>query len=225
MSHSSQNSVGKRLSQFLLRQIHHKNETVQPAEPSKTDEFSHLSTPIESDLEKANHWVDSIEMTEANLTSVSKQSIENPMNYHEQYPALQTTLQDVMKKIPDCKSLAYVDIEQRALLGIYSIQSLPVEIQQLIAAATSDLFTAPNMVRVSNLYKQQKGTNEEKSNFNEMIVHGEEDVYVFIRARNNRNHVSVLACNSTTPSGMVLINARQMMPQIEAVTEAMTESI
>lgn len=225
MSHSSQNSVGKRLSQFLLRQIHHKNETVQPAEPSKTDESSHLSTPIESDLEKPDDWVESIEMTEADLNSLPKQLIKNSINYREQYPVLQDVLQDVMGQIPDCKSLAYVDIAQRALLGVHSIKSLSVEIEQLIAAAASDLFTAPNMVKMSNLYKQKKGMSEEKGNFNEMIVHDEENVYVFIRAKNNHNHVSVLTCNSTTPSGMVLIHARQMMPKIEAVTETMIESI
>lgn len=133
---------------------------------------------------------------------------------------LQEVLNASLAEVPEGKALAYVDIAQRRLLGVATADPLPDSVQQLIAAATADLFVAPNVIKVSNIFKEKKGLDADVSNFNEMIVHGDGAVYVFLRAQSNNDRIGVFSCHNRIPFGLVLHHARQLMPNIEVAAEA-----
>lgn len=132
---------------------------------------------------------------------------------------LSRTLHDIIQQVPACDALAYVDITQGQLIGIETKDTMPDGVYQLVATATMELFTAPNVIKVSDIFKAKKGMSESHSNFNEIIVHGDGNIYVFIRAQSRADRVGVFSCDSSVSSGMVLHHARQLMPQIESAAE------
>lgn len=135
-------------------------------------------------------------------------------------PELSRTLHDIIQQVPGCEALAYVNIQQGELIGIETKEIIPENVCQLVASATMELFTAPNVVQISEIFKAKKGIPESQSNFNEIIVHGDGNIYVFIRAQSRNDRVGVFSCDDSVSSGMVLHHARQLMPQIELAAEA-----
>lgn len=175
---------------------------------------SNVST--ESSIEIANN--DEVSTTEAEVpTGEEVFVIEPPIAI---LPELSRTLHDIIQQVPGCEALAYVDIQQGQLIGIETKDSIPDSVRQLVAGATMELFTAPHVVKISEIFKAKKGQPESQSNFNEIIVHGDGNIYVFMRAQSRSDRVGVFSCDNSVSSGMVLHHARQLMPQIELAAEA-----
>lgn len=138
--------------------------------------------------------------------------------------ALSGALKSALTEMKDCQAIAYVDTRALRLVGMETITHLPQAVIELIAAATSDLFTAPNLVKVSNIFKEYKGKPLESSNFNEMIVRGEGTVYIFLRAHSDVHHVCVFSCTDDDAQlssfGLLLHQARLQMQKIEVAAHA-----
>lgn len=135
---------------------------------------------------------------------------------------LATVLNQVLYDLEDCYAVAYVDTAERVLLGIETRKSLPREVVELIAAATADMYNAPNMVKVADIFKSRKGHESSRSNVNEIIVRGDGTVYILLRALSNCDRICVFACSETNQHsfGLIWHRARQLMPQIEVAAEA-----
>lgn len=146
-----------------------------------------------------------------------------PTNKTDEHETLSHVLKEVLSQITRCKAIAYVDITTLALMGVESVEPLPESVIKLIAAATADLFTAPNVIQVSNLYKLKKGRGLEHSNFHQMVVYGDDATYIFLRAQSDINHICVFACandeNVSNNLGILLHQARVSMPRIEVAAE------
>lgn len=128
-------------------------------------------------------------------------------------------LYDIIKQVPECQSIACVDINQRILLNKIALpDTAPNNVCQQIVAFASDLFTTPNAMKLSSLYPEIVST--EHRHLNEIIMHGDDHVYVFIRSTVHRDRVGVFACHSAMPTGVMLIHARQLMLQIESMPMA-----
>lgn len=95
--------------------------------------------------------------------------------------------------------------------------ALPKEVVQLVASATTDLFNAPNMVKVAEIFKnlhQEKA--DQPSNFNEIIVNGSGTVYLLLRLPYHANLVCVFSCKDNGNTlGMMLREAHMVVPQVE----------
>lgn len=139
------------------------------------------------------------------------------------YPYLEKVLHENIKNIPECKTIAYVDTSNDELLAIEAFRPLPKGVSDYVALATADLFNAPNVIIVSNFFKEHKNTDRTKSNFHEIIVNGDTDTYVFLRSRAYENHIAVFAFFRDRISyGMILHHAYLLLPKIE---EAMKTEI
>lgn len=146
-----------------------------------------------------------------------------PTNKTDEHETLSHVLKDVLSQLTRCKAIAYVDITNLTLMGVESAEPLPDSVIKLVAAATADLFTAPNVIQVSNLYKLKKGRGLEHSNFHQMVVYGDDATYIFLRAQSDVNHICVFACtndeNVSNNLGILLHQARVFMPRIEVAAE------
>ncbi len=189
---------------------------------------NHLPTPelITADNTSAEHQTQPVisETLDMSNESFTEYYTETPPYDKTTAPTIAATnsvlheaLSKMLAEVPDCKALAYVDIEKNELLGIATFQPLPEAVKPLIAAVTSDLFNAPNVIKIANLFKEHKGLNQEYNNFEGVTVHGDSDTYVFIRAQNHQNRVAVFSCRNTVPFGLILRQAKMVMPQIESL--------
>lgn len=139
------------------------------------------------------------------------------------------TLHDAFQKslaeIPSCQAIAYVDTTDNHLIGIESAVPFPPAIVELVAATVTDLFTAPNLLKMSQAFKQFKGQEADKSNFHEMVIHGDSLLYVLMRAHSNDKRVFVFACADdgeihNNNIGLILHQARSLIPEMEVAAEA-----
>lgn len=138
--------------------------------------------------------------------------------------ALSEILKRSLAEIQGCQAIAYVDTQHNRLIGIETSTPFPSEILTLVAATVAELFTAPNLLKMSAAFKQFKAQDVDKSNFNEMVIRGEGSLYVLLRAHSNDHRVFVFACTEADVAsnnvGLILHQARLLMPQIEVAAEA-----
>jgi len=134
---------------------------------------------------------------------------------------LEQELQSAITNIPECVAAGYVDLSTGMLLAIRTVDSHPQEIHpqeilEMLAAATSDMFQGSNVVAIENMFKKARGVEDNAHYFNEMIVNSENLIHLFLRCKENQEHVVVYVCRKSANLGMALTKARSSIPTLEA---------
>jgi len=130
---------------------------------------------------------------------------------------LDNAIQEAITNIPECIAGGYVDISSGMLLGIKTVDSHPDEVLEMLAAATADLFQGPNVVSIENMFKKARGLPlDDFHYFQEVIVNSENLIHVFMRTKENQDHVVTFVCRKTANLGMVLTKARSSLATVEA---------
>lgn len=131
--------------------------------------------------------------------------------------SLDNTIQQAISTIPECLAGGYVDLSSGMLLGIKTVDSHPQEVLEMLAAATTDLFQGPNVVTIENMFKKSRGLPMDDFHyFQEVIVNSENLIHIFMRTKENQNHVVTFVCRKSANLGMVLTKARAALPKVEA---------
>jgi len=131
--------------------------------------------------------------------------------------ALDDALATAIGQVPECLAGGYVDLSTGMLLGIKTVDSHPREVMDILAAATADLFQGTNVLTIESLFKKARGLPEDNHHyFQEMIVNSDNLVHVFLRGKENEDHVIVFVCRRSVNLGMALTKARQAQPGVEA---------
>ncbi len=130
---------------------------------------------------------------------------------------LDSAIQQAISNIPECLAGGYVDLSSGMLLGIKTVDSHPQEVLEMLAAATSDLFQGPNVVSIENMFKKARGLPlDDLHYFQEIIVNSENLIHIFMRTKENQDHVVTFVCRKTANLGMVLTKARAALPNVES---------
>ncbi|HED33963.1 MAG TPA: hypothetical protein ENJ08_07065 [Gammaproteobacteria bacterium] len=129
---------------------------------------------------------------------------------------LEQELQAAITNVPECVAAGYVDLTTGMLLAIRTVDSHPAEVLEMLAAATSDMFQGPNVVAIENMFKKARGVEDAAHYFNEMIVNSDNLIHVFIRGKQNPEHVVGFVCRKSANLGMVLTKSRSSMPTLES---------
>ncbi|MCC5574647.1 hypothetical protein IMZ11_03215 [Microtetraspora sp. AC03309] len=117
--------------------------------------------------------------------------------------------------VPDYIGSGIVDISTGMLLAVDTVDNHPREILDVVAAATTDLFQGRTVVQVEELWKQNRGTSDNRHYFNEILVNSENLVHLFMRSKTNPDIVAVVICSRQVNVGMLFVQARQVMRQLE----------
>ncbi|MEJ2362476.1 MAG: hypothetical protein P8Z75_13870 [Gammaproteobacteria bacterium] len=123
--------------------------------------------------------------------------------------SVELALQKAITEIPECVAAGYVDLSTGMLLGIKTVDSHPQEVMDILAAATADLFQGPNVLTIESLFKKARGVQDGRHYFQEIIVNSDNLVHVFIRSKDNEDHVSCFVCRRSANLGMAITKARQ----------------
>lgn len=131
--------------------------------------------------------------------------------------SLDQALNEAMKNIPECVAAGYVDLSTGMLLGVKTVDSHPAEVLEIVAAATSDMFQGSNVTLIENMFKKARGaSNDTRHYFQEMIVLSENLLHLFMRCKNNEDHVVVYVTRKSANMGMVLSKGKSALPSLEA---------
>lgn len=131
---------------------------------------------------------------------------------------IESTIQKVMRDIPECVATGYVDMSTGMLLAVKTIDSHPREVLDLVAAATADLFEGSTVTAIEKLFRRARGVKDDGHHyFQEMVVFSDNLLHVFLRGRKNTEHVVCFVCRKSANIGMVLTKSRLAMPTIESV--------
>jgi len=130
--------------------------------------------------------------------------------------ALDKALQDTVKNVPEALAAGFIDIESGMLLAVKTVDSHPMEVIDLLAAATGDLFQGPNVTMIEDMFKKMRGQEHDKKHyFQEIIVNSDNLVHVFLRSKVNQAYVLCVVCRISVNMGMALTRTRFSMPACE----------
>lgn len=143
----------------------------------------------------------------------------------ERYPLLQQIIREETHRLPECKAITCVDIQNTKLLALELKSPLPAGVLPHAAAAITGIFTEPNMIQVSNLFKEYKGRDASESNFNEIFIRGDGTNYLFIRMRTYPYYIVGFALKDSLSYGMTFSHGHVLAPKIEAALLTDLETI
>lgn len=129
---------------------------------------------------------------------------------------LNGALEHTIKFIPDCLAAGYIDISCGMLISIRSVESHPIEIIEVLADATTDLFQGSNVRMIETIFKKARGLQDDTRHyFQEFIANSDNLIHIFLRCKENVQHVACFVCLKSANLGMVLTRARACMPALE----------
>ncbi|TDM05955.1 MAG: hypothetical protein C4K60_14855 [Ideonella sp. MAG2] len=97
---------------------------------------------------------------------------------------LDDALQRSISSVPDCVAAGFIDLGSGMLLGVKTVDSHPMSVIELLAAATADMFQGPNVVAIEKLFRSARGVPEDgRHYFQEIIVNSDNLIHVFLRGR------------------------------------------
>lgn len=130
---------------------------------------------------------------------------------------LEQALNQACSQIPECLAAGYVDLGSGMLLGVRTVDSHPNEVLDLLAAATAEMFQGSTVTTIERMFKNSRGVKDDGSHyFNEMVVNSENLIHIFIRSKQNPEHVAGFVCRISANLGMALSKARAELPKVEA---------
>jgi hypothetical protein len=118
-------------------------------------------------------------------------------------------------QVPECIASGLVDMSTGMLLAADTLDDHPSEVLDLLAAATFDLFQGRNVVMIEDIFKARRGVHEDRHYFQEILVHSDNMVHVFLRSVRNQDIVAVVVCRKQANTGMLFAQARLVMKQLD----------
>ena len=129
---------------------------------------------------------------------------------------IETELQKTISSVPDCIAAGYIDLDSGMVLGMKTVDSHPIEVLNLVAAATADLFQGPNVAAIEKMFRIARGLPEDgRHYFQEIIVNSDNLIHIFLRNKSQK-HVLVIVCRKGANLGMVLMKIRLALPSVES---------
>jgi hypothetical protein len=118
-------------------------------------------------------------------------------------------------QVPECIASGLVDMSTGMLLAADTLDDHPSEVLDLLAAATFDLFQGRNVVMIEDIFKARRGVHDDRHYFQEILVHSDNLVHVFLRSATNQDIVAVAVCRKQANTGMLFAQARFVMKQLD----------
>lgn len=126
-------------------------------------------------------------------------------------------LQMTSTRVPECVAAGFIDIASGVLLSMRTSHALTEEMADLIASATSDMFNGPNISAIERMFRSSRGGGDSgRSYFQEIVVHSDHLVHIFMRGQEKPEYAAVFVCRRSVNLGMALTRSRLVLPELEA---------
>lgn len=129
---------------------------------------------------------------------------------------IEQALAKVQGSVPECVATGLVDLSSGMLLGVRTVDSHPQEVLDMVAAATGDLFQGSNVTAIEQMFKKIRGVRDDGHHyFQEVLVHSDNLIHLFLRGKRNENNVLVVVCRIKANIGMIFAKARLGLADVE----------
>src|SRR5262249_50168190 len=108
-----------------------------------------------------------------------------------------------------------VDLETGLLLGIHNSAQYTQTLNEVVAAATMDLFRGPNIGRVEQMVRSHRGMPENGARYFEEVHVSPTPTFQFAKVIKNGRAVIMLVTKKTTNIGTGWAQLKTTIPQIE----------
>ena len=122
---------------------------------------------------------------------------------------------EVVSMVDGAVACGVVDLDTGMLLGIYNSAQYTSTLNEVVAAATMDLFRGANVGRVEQMVRSHRGIPENGDHyFNEMHITSANN-YHFAKTVKGGKAVMMLVTKKTTNIGMGWAQVKAAIPKVE----------
>lgn len=122
---------------------------------------------------------------------------------------------DVVSKVEGAVACGVIDLDTGMLLGIHNGAQYTQTLNEIVAAATMDLFRGPNVGRVEQMVRAQRGVSENGAHYFQEIHISSEHNYHFAKTIKQGKAVIMLVTKRSTNIGMGWAMLKSVIPTVE----------
>jgi hypothetical protein len=128
-------------------------------------------------------------------------------------------MDDACKKVVDgvdgAVACGVIDLDTGMLLGIHNASQYTQTLNEVVAAATMDVFRGPNVSKIEQMVRSHRGVPEDGGHYFDEVHITSKNNYHFAKAIKGGKAVVMLVTKKTTNVGMGWANIKQAVPVLE----------
>ena len=122
---------------------------------------------------------------------------------------------DVVNKVDGAVACGVVDLDTGMLLGIHNSSQYTQTLNEVVAAATMDLFRGANIGRIEQMVRVHRGIPENGDHYFQEVHVSSENNFHFAKTISKGKAVIMLVTKKTTNIGMGWAQLKSVIPIIE----------
>ncbi|HEX3764587.1 MAG TPA: response regulator [Kofleriaceae bacterium] len=122
---------------------------------------------------------------------------------------------EVVTKTDGAVACGIVDLDSGMLLGIHNSANYTQTMNEIVAAASMDLFRGPNVGRIEQMVRAHRGVPENGEHYFQEVHITSEHNYHFAKALKKGKAVIMLVTKKTTNIGMGWAQLKSVIPMVE----------
>lgn len=122
---------------------------------------------------------------------------------------------DVVASVDGAVACGVVDLDTGMLLGIHNSAQYTSTLNEVVAAATMDLFRGANVGRVEQMVRSHRGVPENGDHYFQEVHITSANNYHFAKAIKGGKAVMMLVTKKTTNIGMGWAQVKTAIPKVE----------
>lgn len=122
---------------------------------------------------------------------------------------------EVVGKVDGAVACGVVDLDTGMLLGIFNAAQYTQTLNEVVAAATMDLFRGPNIARVEQMVRAHRGIPENGERYFQEVHVTSSNNYHFAKVIKGGKAVVMLVTKKTTNIGMGWAQLKTIIPTVE----------
>jgi hypothetical protein len=122
---------------------------------------------------------------------------------------------EVVSKTDGAVACGIVDLDSGMLLGIYNSANYTQTMNEIVAAASMDLFRGSNVGRIEQLVRSHRGVPENGEHYFQEVHITSEHNYHFAKTLKKGKAVIMMVTKKTTNIGMGWAQLKSVIPMVE----------
>ncbi len=122
---------------------------------------------------------------------------------------------NVVENVDGAVACGVIDLDTGMLLGIHNSASYTQTLNEVVAAATMDMFRGPNVGRIEQMVRAHRGTPENGDHYFDEIHITSKHNFHFAKTLKGGKAVMMLVTKKTTNIGMGWAQVKASIPAVE----------
>lgn len=121
----------------------------------------------------------------------------------------------VAEEVDGAVACGVVDLDTGMLLGIHNTSQYTQTLNEVVAAATMDVFRGPNVSKIEQMVRAHRGEQESGEHYFEEVHFTSKNNFHFAKTIKGGKAVMMLVTKKTTNIGMGWASLKKVIPTVE----------